>query len=136
MTNDTSVGLTATMTNEAFSAASATEVTNTEYVSDRYVARCGSFSATTRSLCCLPARLSPASSASTILPPSTIASCLLCTTMWPSQSTTMWSSSNQSWPICTVVQTIRSQPSAGSVRRKAVNCTVGAQPNRLTPNVT
>ena len=47
----------------------------------------------------------------------TIASWRVCTTMRPSQSTTMWSSSNQSCPICTVVQTTRSQPSAGSARR-------------------
>ena len=36
--------------------------------------------------------------------------------MRPSQSTTMWSSSNQSCPICTVVHKTRSRPSAGSAQ--------------------
>ena len=100
----------------------------------------GRFSATTRSLTCRPARSSPDSSASPMLPPpmiailamrasiaaprerrlrrhdagGTIASWRVCTMMRPSQSTTMWSSSNQSWPICIVVHSTRSQPSAGS----------------------
>ena len=111
----------------------------------------GSFSATTRSLTCRPARSSPASSASPILPPpmiailatgkhctrqpprrstargGTIASWRLCTTMRPSQSTTMWSSSNQSWPICIVVHITRSQPSAGSAAQ------IGGQLHRRRP---
>jgi hypothetical protein len=66
----------------------------------------------------------------------TIANWRACTTMRPSQSTTVWSSSNQSCPICIQVHTTRNQPSAGNARRYAVSCTVGAQPVRLTANVT
>src|ERR1700724_4894865 len=54
----------------------------------------------------------------------------------PSQSTTRWSSSNQSCPIWVVVAITRSQPSAGSPLRDAVSCTVGAQPRRPTANAT
>ena len=153
------------MTKDAFSAASATEVTNTEYVSDRYFARSGSFSATTRSLTCLPARRSPASSASPILPPPMIA-ILATVKALQTAATARYSTPGASrtgrhhGELATLhhdaalavdddvvfvepvladlgrgAQT-RSQPSAGSARRYAVSCTVGAQPMRFTANVT
>ena len=115
----TSAGLTATTTNEAFSAASATVVTSTEYVSDRYFAR-GRVLLGHHQVLDLPARaqqprqqrLADTSTAddrdsghgesiADVRRPrycagGTMASWRLCTTMRPSQSTTMWSSSNQS----------------------------------------
>src|SRR6201997_1828748 len=72
-TDGPSEGLTAMMTNVAFSTASRTDVTSTEYVSARYRARSGIRSATTRSLTWRPARSKPDSRASPMLPPPTIA---------------------------------------------------------------